>query len=160
MHPLKMNREQRMFLVNLNNRLSEIEQQIKKETLTIFAMMDKRIADNADWINGYDIRCTVAFYLNENDPAYSNDKDNILAEFAAGVGLADDEYQSLENNWNHLNIPDLDNPNQLERHSWFYHHLYHHTKISWKNILRIGDILVDIDLTLQHHLKLSGKEAI
>jgi hypothetical protein len=87
MYLTEMTREQRLFLVNLNNRLSEIEQQLKKEALAIIATMNKKLEDDADWINDYEIECTVEFYLNENDPAYSDDEDNLQAEFTEGVGL-------------------------------------------------------------------------
>lgn len=158
MHPMKMNREQRLFLVNLNSRLAEIEQQLKKEALAIIATMDKRIEDDADWINDYEIECRVEFYLNENDPAYSDEEDNLLAEFTEGVGLlryADHSLLASEDNWNDCSIPDMDNPDQDEQHCWFYHQLYDHAKISWDNMLRIGDIWVSIEITLQHHLKLT-----
>jgi hypothetical protein len=158
MYPTEMTREQRLFLVNLNNRLSEIEQQLKKEALAIIDTMDKRIEDAADWINDFEIECTVEFYLNEYDPAYSDDEDNILAEFTEGISLlryADHSLLASTENWNDLSIPDLDHPEQNEHHGWFYHQLYDHAKISWDDMLRIGDIWVDINLTLQHHLKLS-----
>jgi len=158
MYPTDMTREQRLFLVNLNNRLSEIEKQLKKETLEIITMMNKRLEDDADWINDYEIECTVEFYLNEDDPAYSDDEDNILAEFTEGISLlryADHSLLASSENWNDLSLPDLDNPEQREHHGWFYHQLYDHTKITWDDMLRIGDIWVDINITLQHHLKLS-----
>jgi len=158
MYPTEMTQEQRLFLVNLNSRLSEIEKQLKKETLDIITMMNKRLEDEADWINDYEIECTVEFYLNENDPAYSDDEDNILAEFTEGISLlryADHSLLASDENWNDLSLPDLDNPEQREHHGWFYHQLYDHTKITWEDMLRIGDIWVDINITLQHHLKLS-----
>ena len=157
MHPTEMNREQRLFLVNLNNRLSEIEQQLKKEALEVIDTMDKRLEDGSDWIDDYEIECTVEFYLNENDPAYSDDEDNLQAEFTEGVGLlryADHSLLASDENWNDRSIPDLDNPEQREHHGWFYHQLYDHAKLSWDDMLRIGDIWVNIHLTLQHHLKL------
>ncbi len=158
MYPTEMTREQRLFLVNLNNRLSEIEKQLKKETLEIITMMNKRLEDEADWINDYEIECTVEFYLNEDDPAYSDEEDNILAEFTEGISLlryADHSLLASSENWNDMSLPDLDNPDQNEHHDWFYHQLYDHTKITWEDMLRIGDIWVDINITLQHHLKLS-----
>jgi hypothetical protein len=163
MYPTEMTREQRLFLVNLNNRLSEIEQQIKKEALEIIDTMNERVEDDADWINDYEIECTVEFYLDENDPAYSDDEDNLQAEFTEGVRLlryADHSLLASADNWNDCGIPDMDDPNKNEHHCWFYHQLYDHAKLSWENMLRIGDIWVDINLTLQHHLKLSGKEAL
>jgi hypothetical protein len=157
MYPTEMTREQRLFLVNLNNHLSEIEKQLKKESLEIITMMNKRLEDYADWINDYEIECIVEFYLNEDDPAYSDEEDNILAEFTEGISLlryADHSLLASSENWNDLSLPDLDNPDQREHHGWFYHQLYDHTKISWEDMLRIGDIWVDINITLQHHLKL------
>jgi hypothetical protein len=158
MYPTEMNREQRLFLVNLNNRLSEIEKQLKKEALEIIKTMNKRLEDDADWINDYGIKCTVEFYLNENDPEYSDEEDNLQAEFDECVGLlryADHSLLASDKNWNDTSIADMDNPDQLEHHGWFYHQLYDHAKLSWDNMLRIGDIWVDIKITLQHHLKLS-----
>ena len=158
MYPTDMTREQRLFLVNLNKRLSDIEQQLKKEALAIITTMNKRLEDAADWINDFEIECTVEFYLNENDPAYSDDEDNILAEFTEGISLlryADHSLLASTENWNDCSIPDMDHPEQREHHGWFYHQLYDHAKISWDDILRIGDIWVNINLMLQHHLKLS-----
>ena len=125
-----MTREQRLFLVNLNNRLSEIEKQLKKETFEIITSINKRLEDDADWINDYEIECTVEFYLNEDDPAYSDDEDNILAEFTESTSLlryADHSLLASTENWNDCSIPDLDNPDQNEHHGWFYHQLYDHT---------------------------------
>jgi hypothetical protein len=158
MYPTEMTREQRLFLVNMNNRLSDIEKQLKKEALEIITTMNKRLNGDAAWINDYGMECTVVFYLNENDPAYSDEEDNILAEFIEGLDLlryADHPLLVSEVNWNDCGIPDLDNPDQLEHHCWFYHQLYDHAKISWDDMLRIDDICVYIDLALQHHLKLS-----
>jgi hypothetical protein len=157
MHPKDMTREQRLFLVNLNNRLYEIEKQLKKETLEIISTMNKRLNDTADWINDYEIECTVDFYLREDDPAYSDEEENILAEFEEGIGLLRYTKCSLlamNESWNDRSIPDMDNPEKLEHHCWFYHQLYDHAEISWDDMLRIGDIWVDINVILQHHLKL------
>jgi hypothetical protein len=40
MYPTEMTREQRLFLVGLNNHLADIEKQLKKEALEIIDMMD------------------------------------------------------------------------------------------------------------------------
>ena len=119
MRPTEMNREQRLFLINLNNRLSEIEKQLKKEVLEIIATMNKRLADDADWINDFEIECRVEFYLNENDPEYSDEDDNVLAEFTEGVCLlryADHSLLASTNNWNDLSVPDMDHPDRKEHH--------------------------------------------
>jgi hypothetical protein len=153
----EMTREQRLFLVNLNNRLFEIEQHLKKEALAIIDTMEKRIEEGTDWINYYVVKCKVGFYLNENDPAYSDKECNLQAELIEGVGLRmykNHSFLASADNWNDRGIPDIDDPDKDEHHCWFYHQLYDHAKLSWENILRIGDIWVDINLILQHHLKL------
>jgi len=162
MYPKEMTREQRLFLINLNHRLSDIEQQLKKEAKAIIKVMDLRLKNDSDWINDYEIDCTVEFYLNEDDLAYSDEDDNLLAEFTEGVALlryADHSLLASDKNWNDQSIPDMDTPDQKEHHCWFYHQLYDHAQLSWEDMLRIGDIWVDINLMLQHHLKLSCKEA-
>jgi hypothetical protein len=40
MHPTEMTREQRLFLIKMNNRLTEIGKLVKKEGLEIIDMMD------------------------------------------------------------------------------------------------------------------------
>jgi hypothetical protein len=151
-----MTREQRLILIHLNNRLFEIEKQLRKEALEIINKMDLRVQDEADWINDYEIECSVEFYPKEDDPAYSEDDDDLLAEFSEGLSLLKPPNQSLlagEENWNDQHIPDIDHPDQDEHHCWFYHQLYDHTKIEWEDILRIGDIWININLILQHRMR-------
>jgi len=158
MYPTDMSREQRLFLIDLNNRLFEIEKQLKKETLEIIERMNKRVEDANDWINDYEIDCTVDFYLRDDDPEYDDNDDNIIASFTEELGMlkyADQSLLASEENWNDFGLEEIDNPGNKEHHHWFYHQLYDHTKIKWEDMLRIGDIWVDINITLQHHLKLS-----
>ncbi len=74
MHPTEISREQRLFLVNLNNRLSETEKKLKKEALEIIDTLNKRANDDADWIHDFDLECTLEFYMREDDPDYSREK--------------------------------------------------------------------------------------
>jgi hypothetical protein len=157
MHPNDMNREQRRILMGLNNKLFEIEKQIKKEGLSLIEKMEARVADADDWIGDYEIECRVDFYLNPNDPAYCDEKDNILATITEylKVLLPRDDVCLLgnEESWNELGILDFDTPDKEEHHCRFYHALCEHCEISWEDILRIGDIWVDINLNLQHHFE-------
>jgi hypothetical protein len=154
MYPTEMTREQRLCLVNLNNRLPEIHKQLGKEVLEIINAMDKRINDANDWVHDFNINSTVRFYLKHDDPAYSAGDGQVLAELTIGISFLinpDGSLLASPDNWNDCGIPDMENPDQLEHHCWFYHQLYDHTKLSWDHMLRIGDIGMDINLTLQHH---------
>jgi hypothetical protein len=145
--------------MSLNNKLFEIEKQIKREAILLIERMEVRVVDAADWINDYEIECKVNFQLNWNDPAYCDEQDNILAtitEYFVKPPLSDDDcLLASEESWNELRIRDLDNPDKEEHHCRFYHVLCEHSKISWADILRIGHIWVDIELILQHHLELA-----
>jgi chromosome condensin MukBEF ATPase and DNA-binding subunit MukB len=161
MHPAEMNREQRFFLTVMNNRLSGIEKQLRKEALEIITSLNKRTANKNDWISAYDIGCTMEFLLRKDDPAYAKRKDNILASFDETLGIlrySDKSLLASEENWNNIALMESDCPEKPEHHCWFYHQLYDHTGISWEDILRIGDIRVNIHISLQHDLKLTGKE--
>jgi hypothetical protein len=158
MHPRQMTRDQRLYLVNLNKRLAEIERQLYKEAMPLIAKMDARLADDADWINDYEIEGEVTFWLDENDPRFIEDQDNILATVNTSVRLLRHHpkhvEENLSENWNDLDIFDLDNPSEREHHCYLYHQLYDHTKLRWEDLFRIGRIWVDIKLTLQHFVDL------
>ena len=155
LQPAEMTREQRLFLVNLNVRLAEIEQQYKKEALALIEMMNAKVESDADWIHDYEIECKIHFNLNPTDPAYNEDEDNIMAEIRDSIGMLENESGSSIENWNEHHIPDLDNPDQEENHCWLFHQLCDHSELSWADLLRIGSIWVDVNLTLQHFQKMT-----
>ena len=161
LHPNDMSREERLFLVNLNHRLAEIEKQLKKEAMSLIALMNERVADEADWINDYEIEGTITFWLDENDPKYIVDKDNILATVETSVSLmriAPEYLKDREsNNWNEWHIHDIDKPDKEEHHCHLYHQLSEHSGLRWEDLLRIGSIWVDINLRLQHIFELESK---
>ena len=150
LQPAEMTREQRMFLVNLNARLTEIEQQYKKEARALIEMMNAKVESDADWIHDYEIECKIHFNLNPTDPAYNEDEDNIMAVIGDSISmLKNEENRSIEN-WNEYHVMELDNPSQEECHCWLFHQLCDHSELAWADLLRIGSIWVDVNLTLQH----------
>lgn len=118
MLPKIMNREQRSFLMGLNKKLFEIEKQIKREGLSLIEKMEARVDDPADWIKDYEIECRVDFYLNPNDSAYSDEKDNILATISQNLSNAilRSDYCLIANEGSRyeLGILDLYNPGKRE----------------------------------------------
>ena len=152
LHPTEMTREQRLFLVRLNRRLAEIEQQLHKEALPLFPALDARVADDTDWVTDYEIEGIIEFWLNGSDPAFVEDEDNILAVIDHyKIGRKYDKYEVEwpTFNWNDCGIMDLDDPTQNEYHCWLYHHLYDHAGLCWADLLRIGRIWVDLKVTYQ-----------
>lgn len=147
--------EQRQYLMKINSTLAELEKHIRKEVYEKIDQLKKRVEDPYDWINDYEIDIYIMFHLREDDPAYSDEDDNVVVQmwesppsekmyerWWIGDGVNHNEFQ----HWDHL-MKD-------EYHCWLYHSLYDHTDLDWYNILRIGDIWVNIDVTYQKILDL------
>ena len=101
--------------------------------------------------------------LRDDDPACRDDDDHILVtrnewlshlkrylehpDEAGGIGSGDNynEFQFMEG---HLR--------QAEHHCWLYHDLYDHAGLQWEDLLRIGDIRVDLKVIYQHAYDVIG----
>ena len=145
--------EQRQFLVQLNEKLVDIEKGIKKECQALIEELEKRIANPDDWLEDYEIVCDITFCLKEDDPEYSENSDNILAELSEHFkseypcrGIADGNNHNETQFWDH--------PMKDEHHCWLYHCLYDHTHLGWIDLLRIGTIWVDIHVYYQKFYEL------
>lgn len=141
--------EQRQFLKNLNSKLAEIELGIKKECQVLNTELERKLNDPNDWLEDYEIECNVQFILKETDLDYDEDNDNILVELT--------DYMKHENwSWgmgdgnNHNDMEGWENcPMSHEHHCSMYHALYDHTGLGWVNMLRIGNIWIDIEVVYQ-----------
>jgi hypothetical protein len=149
--------DQRQYLQQINDRLIVIERHAKREALTLIAQLEARIQDPQDWLCDYEIELEVSFYPREDDPAYQDDEDNILAttwDSLKGIGTGEHPIASRYN-WNEFQCMDGD-PQQQEHHCWLYHHLYDHSGLRWEDLLRIGHIWVDLQVTYQSACEVEG----
>lgn len=74
-----MTESQLASLRHINHTLIKLEPVIVSEFSRLNSLAKARVEDQEDWVDDYEIRCHITFYLNENDPSYSEEKDNILA---------------------------------------------------------------------------------
>lgn len=145
---------QKKLLSNLNCKLTTLEFDIKKEVRDLMHNAEKKISDPNDWLEDYEIECTIAFILKEDDPEFNVDSDNILAKlkeffckkYIENNPLADGKNYNEFQNWNH--------PMKNEHHCWLYHSLYDHAHLNWNDMLRIGSIWIDIKIILQKIINL------
>lgn len=144
--------EQRQTLMNLNARLMQIEKDVLHESMLQIELLQKRVDDPDDWLEDYECECKFRFSLREDDQDYDEENsENVvieLTEYLKGhsrgeFGLADGENHNEFQHWEW-------HPMREEFHCWLYHCLYDHTHIGWANMLRIGEVWIDIDITLQH----------
>ena len=141
--------DQRLFLVDLNRKLVDVEKGIKKECQAINDELPKRVADADDWLDDYENDVYITFYMRKDDPDHDVIGDNILEELheypskgdyddQLGGGKNHNEYEGWE-----------DHPMRDEHHCWLYHCLYDHAHLGWINILRIGSVKISMDVQYQ-----------
>lgn len=110
---------------------------------------------DSGYIVDYEIAFEISFYLDENDPDYTNYDDNILA-ILIFRWKSEHEWNSLLSNDLNYNIfqNDSDHPLRNEHHCYLFHRLYDHTDLSWNDILRIGMVWFEIKTTFQNSYSL------
>ena len=151
MQPHDMSSEQRLQLQRLNDRLATIEKHIKCEAVNLNTQLQARVQHPTDWLSDYEIELAVEFHLREDDPAYRDDNDNILATLREMLKDNAQNDFGIDDGINHNAFQYMDgHPMQGEGHCWLYHCLYDHTDVWFDDMLRIGHIWVDIRVWYQH----------
>jgi hypothetical protein len=92
MHASELSLAQRQYLQRLNDKLTVIERQAKREALTLITALEARVHDPADWLSDYELELEVSFWLREDDPAFKEDDDNILVTLKESLKLTLKEY--------------------------------------------------------------------
>jgi hypothetical protein len=138
---------------NINEKLSEIEKQIKRDSERLCQQCQSMLSDGS--IDDYEIRCSICFFLDESDPDFMDADDNILANLKFDLKFGFDR-EGLDDGENHSYFRKINgHPLQRERHCFLFHQLYDHTGIDWDDLPRIDSVWVDIKVVYQnfYHLK-------
>ena len=88
---LDLSQKELIYLRNFNRKLSELERTILKEAKAIETGLKERLSHNDPFLSDYEIEVVIDYYLCEDDPAYRDDDDNILAKrchYLKGVARA------------------------------------------------------------------------
>lgn len=106
-----------------------------------------RVVDLADWMQEFNLELWLTYYLREDDPEWETDCDNILMQC---------EYLgnwSAMNDWGfgmlHINHAEPGFPFENPHHCYSFHELYAHCDLDWRDLLRIGNIHVEIKIDEQ-----------
>jgi hypothetical protein len=67
-------------LNRINDKLTELELNLKQEVRRQLELLNERLADKESWISDYEVELSIKFYLKESDPRYNDDIDNIVFE--------------------------------------------------------------------------------
>ena len=140
-------------LLKLNNRLHLFQKRIIKEVKKLDSELAKRVEDDNDELEDYEIDLELSFYLKVDDTEYKEEDDNIIMTMHEYVkGISDKErgdYPWDETNHNEFQHRDFHDMKD-EHHCWLYHCLYDHTELTWDDMLRIGSFWMDIHVCYQY----------
>lgn len=146
--------EERSRLMALNEQLKQLEEKYLPIMNAKGAELQARVSDPADWMQDFNLEFILTFYLHEDDPEYDEDDDNILMQLEEIV-FDYDEPQRAYRNWgfgmtstNHCESF-LREMNDGEHHCYLYHQLYDHCDLDWRDLLRIGELWVDVKIEEQ-----------
>lgn len=142
-------------LNRVNEQLRALSVEMKDEALRQMQLLEVRVADSADPVDDYCIVVEVQYVLSEDDAEYREDGDNILT---SREYVFDRRNAKLwENDFGHEEIgKDLGVKNHCRLFYDLYDFGYGHgqQRISLRDILRIGDVLVDVVVRNQMYRKL------
>ncbi len=146
------------YLADINRELTDLEFILKKEALKLQKTGDARVSSLNDWVEDYELEYEIIFQLREDDPAYEEEKDNIIAVLNGMLTRCDCDDFDIWDSTNHNEFQySSTHPMKDEHHCWLYHDLTAHTRLGWVNVLRIGMIWVDVNVQYQKFIKLDKK---
>ena len=131
-------------LRQINDKLSIIEKELKIKLKKLNASPDLRINKDS-WIDDYEIELTI--------DAYEKDSDDLLVVLE--VPVYKENFDLLDSGINHNDFFGWEgDPMSSDSHCYLFHSLYDHTDLELSDILRIGVIWVDIQVTYQKKFSL------
>ena len=118
----------------INGRLVAIEKRIGQDFKRLLPQCEQMQKDAI--IDDFEIESEVSVWLDESDPAYRDDDDNILAVSSYNAKVDTDSDFGLDDGQNHNECRHFDgHPMQKEHHCWLFHDLYDHAHL-FEDILR------------------------
>jgi len=137
-------------LQRLNDRLCLIEQKIMDQAAEVRRFhQDMRMTDSIS-VASLQLKASVSFYLKLDDPLYdleNNIEMTTLYEYLESFAALDAPF-GLCDGVNHNEFQHFpDHPLRQQHHCWLFHCLYDHTKLGWINILRIGEMELELVAT-------------
>lgn len=155
MSHLHLTQEDLQKLKNFNMRLKRLQDILIDEARRFDTLLKQRVADVDDLLDDYEIELLVYFCLQEDDPTYDENEDNIITTIDEYLKNISTELQKDSWRWN-ANHNDFrgkhfsTHPMLDEYHCWWFHCLYDHNNISYQDMLKIGEIFSDLQVHYQY----------
>ena len=151
--------DERNQLMELNVRLKHLEAQYLPIMNAKGASLQERVRDSADWMRRFNLEIVLTYYLREDDPEYDEFDDNVLMRVRESGFDFDDPYRDWGFGITSVNYCHFKERYAGEHHCYLYHALSDHCDLDWRDLLRIGEIGVDVK-TCEHYGFLPVNESI
>ena len=150
----KLTEKERNQLLALNNVLSHLQKRLKEEAEALERSCEKWLKLPAEeFLKDYEIDVKVSYHLDEDDPAFSKDRDNTMATFG---------YHNVSNvlDDDGCNFNDCDlgmKPEDKPFHGFIFHELcdFARRELTCRDMLRIGYVWTDIVVRYQNRIDFS-----
>jgi len=136
---LKLTLEELQELEILNTRLKNLGTKLLSEAILIDTQLSKRLEDKNDILVGYELDIQLEFYHKDEEDTMLTS----LVEYLKGISKYNYQQLRFEENRNEF-LGWKNHPMKDENHSWWYHCLYDHTDLGFKDMAKIGTICSDI----------------
>lgn len=137
-------------VLRLNRQLTDLTRFLISAADDVTPRLEAKLADPNDPMQDYEIDARIDYVLREDDPEYAQDDDNILTTRTEPIQLL------FEHNGTDWGYKPMQAGLTAEPHCWLFHDLYDMSygrespKVSLRDFLRIGTILVDVTILQQY----------
>lgn len=154
---LQLSDDETEKLLALNRRLEGVFSHLQTVVADVTPRLEAKVADPNDPMHGYIIDAQIDYQLREDDPDYCADADNSLARRSEALeGLSKQEENCAASDLQRTGL-------QAEPHGWLLENLYDYDhgcdaqRVPMRDCLRIGRILVDVQVSQQYEFDSDGE---
>lgn len=141
--------EERSQLMALNARLKCLEEQYLPILNAKGQSLQARVSDPADWMKYFNLEFVLTLSLRKDDPEYDEADDNVVLVLRES-GF---DYDEPDRVWGfgitNINYCHLKETHEGEHHCYLFHALAEHCDLDWRDLLRIGELWVDVKINEQ-----------
>jgi hypothetical protein len=157
----ELSADERSRLMALNAQLKRLEGQYLLILNANGEALQARVNDPADWMRYFRLEFVLTFYLREDDPEYEEDDDNILMRLRESGFDYDEPNRETGFGITSINYCPSKECHEGEHHGYLYHALADHCNLDWRDLLRIGELWVDVIINEQSgRLPVGGSLAV
>jgi len=140
---MKLTKKQLKKLQKLNIRIFKLERNIVNETIKIDKQLSNKQKDTNDLLDNYDIEAEISFFISGIMEPISTIEQNFK-----NISDYNSQLFYLQNHNDFFRKKG--HPMNNDYHCWWFHCLYDHEYLSWKRMLEIKEISIDINVTYQY----------